>query len=215
MEDVLDVYEQPYDPQRPVVCFDETPRQLLAEVRAPEPVQPGTPARQGCEYKRQGVAEILLFCEPLAGQRQAWVTGHRTKIEFSQMMERIVQAYPEADMIRVRHGQLEHPQVGRAIRGFPAGKSQRAPEEAGVPLHTQARQLAQHGRNRVLSPLAPVPGPAHARYWHLEKRGSSMASRAQPGAYAYPLAIHYHQGPRDDGTLLSRTFNWLIYSPPD
>lgn len=123
MEDVLDVYEQPYDPQRPVVCFDETPRQLLAQVRAPEPVQPGTPAREDCEYERHGVAEIQLFCEPLAGRREAWVTEHRTKIDFAQMMERIVQAYPQAQVIRVVMDNLNTHKPGSLYEAFTPEKA--------------------------------------------------------------------------------------------
>ena len=67
MEDVLDLYAEPYDPQRPVVCFDETSTQLLAEVRAPLPVQPGRPRRQDYEYRRGGTRNLFLTCEPLAG----------------------------------------------------------------------------------------------------------------------------------------------------
>lgn len=123
MENVLDVYEAPYDPQRPVVCVDETPRQLIAEVRPPEPMQPGTPAREDAEYERKGVAEILLFCEPLAGRRAAWVTARRTKIEFAQMMERIVQAYPQADMIRVVMDNLNTHKAGSLYEAFPPEKA--------------------------------------------------------------------------------------------
>ena len=123
MENVLDVYEEPYDPQRPVVCFDETPRQLIAEVRATEPMQPGTPTREDTEYERRGVAEILLFCEPLTGRREACVTERRTKIEFAQVMERIVQAYPEADVIRVVMDNLNTHKPGSLYDAFPPEKA--------------------------------------------------------------------------------------------
>ena len=67
MEDVLDLYAQPYDPRRPVVCFDETSTQLLADTRPPLPAQPGRPARQDYEYRREGTRNLFLACEPLAG----------------------------------------------------------------------------------------------------------------------------------------------------
>ena len=70
MEDVLDLYAEPYDPKRPVVCFDETSTQLLAETRAPMPPRPGRPQRQDYEYRREGVRNLFLTCEPLAGWRQ-------------------------------------------------------------------------------------------------------------------------------------------------
>ena len=69
MEDVLDLYAQPYDPQRPVVCFDETSTQLLADTRPPLPAQPGRPARQDYEYRREGTRNLFLACEPMAGWR--------------------------------------------------------------------------------------------------------------------------------------------------
>ena len=64
MEDVLDVYAAPYDPAHPVVCFDESPKQLIGEVRDPQPPQPGTPARQDTEYQRNGVRDLMMICEP-------------------------------------------------------------------------------------------------------------------------------------------------------
>ena len=74
MEDVLDLYAEPYDPQRPVVCFDETSTQLLAETRPPLPPEPGRPLRQDYEYRREGTRNLFLACEPLAGWRQVAVT---------------------------------------------------------------------------------------------------------------------------------------------
>ena len=67
MEDVLDLYAQPYDPRRPVVCFDETSTQLLADTRPPLPAQPGRPAQQDYEYRREGTRNLFLTCEPMAG----------------------------------------------------------------------------------------------------------------------------------------------------
>ena len=71
MEDVLDLYAEPYDPQRPVVCFDETSTQLLADVREPLPAKPGRPRREDYEYQRAGTRNLFLTCEPKAVLRQA------------------------------------------------------------------------------------------------------------------------------------------------
>ena len=79
MEDVLDVYKRPYDPRRPMVCFDERPKQLVGEMRQPIPVAPGKPVRYDYEYKRNGVANLFMMFEPLAGKRQVKVTDRRTK----------------------------------------------------------------------------------------------------------------------------------------
>ena len=78
MEEVLDLYAEPYDPQRPVVCFDETSTQLLADTRPPLPAQPERPRRQDYEYHRAGARNLFLACEPLAGWRHVAVTERRT-----------------------------------------------------------------------------------------------------------------------------------------
>ena len=78
MEDVLDLYAEPYDPRRPVVCFDEQPVQLIAETRVPAPLRPRQAARHDYEYERKGTANIFMRVEPLAGRRHVAVTAQRT-----------------------------------------------------------------------------------------------------------------------------------------
>ena len=102
MEDVLDLYAEPYDPQRPVVCFDETSTQLLAETRPALPPRPGIPLRQDYEYRREGTRNLFLTCEPLAGWRQVAVTQRRTMQDFAHQMKWLVdEAYPEVPVVRV------------------------------------------------------------------------------------------------------------------
>ena len=102
MEDVLDLYAEPYDPQRPVVCFDETSTQLLAETRPPMPPRPGLPLRQDYEYRREGTRNLFLACEPSAGWRQVAVTQQRTMQDFAHQMRWLVdEAYPEVEVVRV------------------------------------------------------------------------------------------------------------------
>lgn len=102
MEDVLDLYAQPYDPDHPVVCFDERPCQLLAETRPPEPVRPGQPARYDYEYQRQGSCNLFLFFQPLAGWRHAKVTAQRKKADFAECMRELIEVhFPQADRVRV------------------------------------------------------------------------------------------------------------------
>ena len=102
MEDLLDLYTQPYDPRRPVVCFDETSTQLLAETRPSLPPRPGIPVRQDYEYRREGVRNLFLACEPLAGWRHVAVTQRRTMEDFAHRMRRLVdEAHPETPVVRV------------------------------------------------------------------------------------------------------------------
>ena len=86
MEDLLDLYAEPYDSRRPVVCFDETTTQLLAETRPSLPPRPGIPLRQDYEYRREGVRNLFLTCEPLAGWRHVAVTQRRTMGDFAHQM---------------------------------------------------------------------------------------------------------------------------------
>ena len=96
MEDVLDLYEEPYDEKRPMVCFDESPKQLIAEVRERIPAAPGRPECFDVEYKRNGVRDLMMISEPKLGLRKVLVTERRTKIEFAQTMKHVVDMYPDA-----------------------------------------------------------------------------------------------------------------------
>ncbi len=100
MEDVLEVYKRPYDPKRPVVCLDETSKQLIGEVQTPVPAAPGQVAQYDYEYVRNGVANIFMISEPLAGQRDVEVTDRRTKKDYAQCLRKIAdEMYPDAEVI--------------------------------------------------------------------------------------------------------------------
>jgi hypothetical protein len=100
MEDVLDVYKRPYNPRRPQVCFDERPKQLVGEIRKPIPLVPGKLARYDYEYKRNGVANIFMVFEPLAGKRHVRITWRRTKKDWAECMCQLVdEIYPDAEQI--------------------------------------------------------------------------------------------------------------------
>src|SRR5579872_4182459 len=102
MEDVLDLYAEPFDPQRPVVCFDECPVQLVGETRLPTPAAPGQPRRVDYEYQRNGTANLFMLVQPRAGWREVTVTERRTKCDFAAQMRRLVdEQFPEAARIRV------------------------------------------------------------------------------------------------------------------
>ncbi len=96
MEDVLDVYHRPYDPERPVVCLDESSKQLIGEVRAPLPPQPGQVAKYDSEYERRGTANVFMAVEPLAGKRTVRVTDRRTRVDWAQFVRLLLLTmYPE------------------------------------------------------------------------------------------------------------------------
>ena len=91
MEEVLDLYHEPYDPDLPLVCMDETSKQLVAETRAPLPMEPGKPRRLDYEYERNGVANIFMFCEPMTGLRWVNVTERRTRKDWAEQVRWLLQ----------------------------------------------------------------------------------------------------------------------------
>jgi hypothetical protein len=102
MERILDLYELPYNPLRPMVCFDETSKQLIVETRIPLPATPGHVLRYDYEYKRNGTRNLFMFFEPLAAWRHVEVARHRTKVDFAHQMRWLVDvAYPDAECIEV------------------------------------------------------------------------------------------------------------------
>jgi hypothetical protein len=102
MESVLTLYHRPYDPQRPMICFDEQSLQLLKHTRVPIPVRPYHPRREDHEYKRNGTRNVFMFAEPKAGKRHTLVTRRRTKRDFAYAMRYLVDVlYPDADCLDV------------------------------------------------------------------------------------------------------------------
>lgn len=107
MEDVLSVYKLPYDPRYPIVCFDETSKQLVKETQVPLPMQAGQPERYDYEYERNGVRNLFMFVEPLAGWRHVAVTERRTKQDYAHQMKYLVdERYPDAEWVTVVQDQL-------------------------------------------------------------------------------------------------------------
>ena len=134
MEEVLDLYQRPYDPRRPLVCLDELSTQLLADARPPLPMRPGKPARQDYEYQRNGTANVFLTYEPLQGRRHAMVTERRTRSDWAHAIEHVVEVqYPDADRIVLVQDNLNTHTLGSLYEAF-------SPQEA----HRLAAKLELH-----------------------------------------------------------------------
>ena len=126
MEDVLDLYASEPDPKRPVVCFDESPTQLIGEVRQPIPAAPGRRNRYDCEYRRNGTANLFVFLDAHKSWRHVKVTDHRTAHDFAQCMRDLVEIhYAHADLIRVVMDNLSTHSVGALYETFPAQEARR------------------------------------------------------------------------------------------
>jgi len=126
MEDVLEVYHRPSDPKRPVVCVDETFKQLVGETREPLPMRPGTMARYDYVYTRNGVASLFLACEPLAGWRHLAVTDHRRRTDWALFIRALLEErYPAAEKLVLVMDQLNTHSPASLYEAFPPEEAKR------------------------------------------------------------------------------------------
>jgi len=126
MEDVLDVYKRPADPQRPVLCFDESPEQLVRETRQALPMRPGEPECYDYEYERQGVANLFMHFAPLQNWRHVKVTAQRTKADWANCMRDLVDVhFPQADKIVIVQDQLNTHSPACLYEVFPPTEAKR------------------------------------------------------------------------------------------
>jgi hypothetical protein len=133
MEDLLDLYEKPYNPAEPVICMDERPYQLLDHVEPPLPLKAGQPQREDYQYEREGTAAILVAVEPLTGRRWVEVRPHRTKQDYAEFMANIAQQFPPEAKIQVVQDNLNTHSYGAFYETF-------EPEQA----HALANQFQFH-----------------------------------------------------------------------
>jgi hypothetical protein len=126
MEDVLDLYEEAYDPCYPTVCFDEKLVAPATDVRPPEPMEPGQPARIDYEYERLGTANLFFFVEPLSGWRHVEMTEHRTKIDYAHCIQWLVDTvYPQAEYVRLVQDNLNTHTAAALYEAFEPAEARR------------------------------------------------------------------------------------------
>lgn len=126
MEDVLELYTEPYDPQRPRVCFDESPQQLIEETRPPLPAQPGQAERYDYEYRRNGTCNTFMFFEFEQAWRHVVVTAQRTRVDFAHQMKWLVDVrHPDAQVIRVILDNLNTHCPGALYEAFEPAEARR------------------------------------------------------------------------------------------
>jgi hypothetical protein len=147
MEDVLEVYHRPYDPRRPQVCMDETSKQLIGEVREPLPSRPGQVERYDSVYVRNGVANLFLAFEPLAGWREAQVTDTRTRTDWGHFIRELVDGrYKEAEKVVLVMDQLNTHSAASLYEAFPPEEARRIAERLEVhhtPKHGSWLNMAE------------------------------------------------------------------------
>ena len=147
MEDVLEVYHRPHDPQRPVVCFDEASKQLVKETRTPIPAAPGRPATTDYEYERNGTANLFMMFEPLGGQRRVIVTERRTATDYAHAVQHLVdERYPHAEKIVLVQDNLNTHKPASLYEAFPPEEARRLIEKLEVhytPKHGSWLNIAE------------------------------------------------------------------------
>ncbi len=147
MEHILDLYELPYNPLRPMVCFDETSKQLIGETRLPLPASPRQVLRYDYEYRRNGTRNLFLFFEPLAGWRHVEVTERRTKLDFAHQMRWLVDvAYPVAECIEVVLDNLNTHTYAALYEAFDAAEARRIARKLAfhyTPAHASWLNMAE------------------------------------------------------------------------
>lgn len=147
MEDVLAVYHKPYDPLLPVVCMDESSKQLIGEVHAPIPAAPGHPVLCDDEYVRNGVAEIFIAVEPLGGKRYVKITEHRTRIEWAVFIKTMLdEKYKTAKKVVLVMDNLNTHSISSLYTAFPAEEARRLAERLEIhytPKHGSWLNIAE------------------------------------------------------------------------
>jgi len=147
MEDVLEVYKRPQDPQRPVVCLDETSKQLVGETRTPVPAAPGQPRRVDYEYERKGTANLFMTFEPLAGKRWVKVTQRRTAKDFADVIRTLVdERYRQAEKIVLVMDNLNTHKLASLYEAFAPTEARRLLERLEIhytPKHGSWLDMAE------------------------------------------------------------------------
>jgi hypothetical protein len=175
MEDVLEVYQRPLDPKRPVVCLDETSKQLIVETRAPIAAKPGQPARHDYEYERNGVANLFMMFAPLEGWRRVKVTDRRATVDYAHALKDLSDIhFPGADKIVLVQDNLSTHTTRVALPSLSRRRSASPRGTIRMALHTQAWKLARHGRIRARRPLDPVPRSPHPRQGGSDRRSRRL-----------------------------------------
>jgi hypothetical protein len=183
MEDILDIYHMPYDPDYPVVCMDESCKQMIGEVRFPIPGAPGRVARIDDEYVRNGVAEIFMEVEPLAGKRHVAVTEHRTKKDWAtQIKQMLDERYPDAIKVCLVMDNLNTHGIASLYEAFEPKEARRLAQRLDIhytPKHGSWLNMAEIElsvlKGQCLDRRIPdmVSMKAHVTAWQRDRNNSA------------------------------------------
>jgi hypothetical protein len=203
MEDVLEVYQRPYDPTRPQINLDEASKQLLSEVRAPLPIQPGQPERVDNEYTREGTAALFMVCEPLAGRRHVFVRAQRTRLDFAAVIKTLCdELYPAAKKIVLVMDQLNTHGVASLYAAFPPAEALRLAQRLEIHHTPKHGSWLKHGRDRTLGSGPPMLGRAHGKPGKARPCRGRLGAPTQHRCRTRGLALYHRRCPHQTQTPL-------------
>jgi hypothetical protein len=178
MEDVLDVYQRPHDPERPLVCVDETSKQLIAETRVPIEAKPGRAIRYDYEYRRNGTANLFMMFAPLEGWRHVKVTDRHTALDYAQVLKELSDThFPNAKKIVLVQDNLNTHKPASLYEAFPPKEARRLVERFEWHYTPKTWELAGHGRVRACGSDVSMPRQAHPGSARAERRGRCLGER--------------------------------------
>ena len=196
MEDVLAVYTRPRDPDYPLVCLDETSKQLLAETRLPIPMKRGRPARFDYEYERNGTANLFMMFAPLEGWRHVKVTDRHTAVDYAHVLKELADRhFANAKTIVLVQDNLNIHSKASLYEAFPAAEARRLVERFEwhyTPKHGSWLDLAESELGVL---IVPVPRPPHRRQTDPRRGNRRMGARPQCQPRQGQLALHNPQCP--------------------
>jgi hypothetical protein len=203
MEDILAVYTRPRDPDRPLVCLDETSKQLLAETRVPIPMKPGRPARCDYEYERNGTANLFMLFAPLEGWRHVKVTDRHTAVDYAHVLKDLADThFANAKVIVLVQDNLNIHSKASLYEAFPPPPSPAAGRALRMALHAKTWQLARSRRVRTRRSIVPVPRPPDTRQADAHRRDRCLGKRPQCKPHESRLALHNRQCAHQTQTLV-------------
>ena len=192
MEDVLEVYQRPYDGNEVLVCMDETSKQQFKETRVPRPAAPGLSAAYDYEYERNGVSSLFMLFAPLDGWRRVEVRERRTKVDWAHVIKKLVdEDYPDRDRIVLVMDNLNTHKLSSLYEAFEPAEARRIAERLEIhytPKHGSWLNMAEIEIGVLGS---TVPGPTDCQSRHPARRGQCLAESTQPGCDTSGLALHY------------------------
>ena len=205
MEEVLDVYHRPRDPACPLVCLDETSKQLIKETRVPIPARPGRPARTDYEYERNGTANIFMLFAPLEGWRHVEVTDRHAAVDYAHLLRDVSDRwYPNAAKIALVQDNLSTHKPASLYEAFPPAEARRLVER--FEWHYTPK-LAEHGRNRTQRVVIAVSGQTHCHPTEVDRRGGSLGSGPEQASCEGGLAVHSRRRTNQTEEALSVNMN--------